>query len=332
MSAQTEKGLEIKVGIFVLIGLVFIAVMAMKFGRVGQGFQSFYTITVQFPNASGLIKNSDVQLAGARIGYVVDRPRIAANASSVSVPLSIVEGIKIPRKTHFQVGSSGLLGDRFVEVVPDADFDPAKWNPQDPAETWNPGETVKGTQAGGLDVLQKKGEEVFDLLKVEITKLTEVTDKINAGILSDANQKNISETFAHLKTTSEQLAGTSKNLGAVVQNAQGVLDSTQKTMGTVNSAAGDVRLAISDARKVIDAAHSLVVKAQTGDGLIATLLNNRELSENLRALVINLRTHGILFYKNRAQVGGEAAAAGAERSPPPATPAQRTSGRLQRRF
>lgn len=328
MSAQTEKGLEIKVGIFVLIGLVFIAVMAMKFGRVGQGFEGFYTITVEFPNASGLIKNSDVQLAGARIGYVVDRPQIAANASSVSVPLSIVAGIKIPRKTHFQVGSSGLLGDRFVEVVPDADFAPEKWDARDPAQTWNPGEVIKGTQAGGLDVLQKKGEEVFDLLKVEITKLTEVTDKINAGILSDANQKNIADTFAHLKTTSEQLAGTSKDLSLVVQNAQGVVTSTQKTIGTVDAAAGDIRTAVGDARKVLGNANGLVAKAQTGEGPIATLLNDRELSGNLRALVINLRTHGILFYKNRAQAGAAAAA----ESPSAPAPAQRTPERLQRRF
>lgn len=323
MSVQSEKGLEIKVGIFVLIGLMFIAAMAMKFGRVGQGFEGFYTITVEFPNASGLIKNSDVQLAGARIGYVVDRPRIAANASSVSVPLSIVQGIKIPRKTHFQVGSSGLLGDRFVEVVPDVDFAAEKWNAADPAQTWNPGETIKGMQAGGLDVLQKKGEEVFDLLKVEITKLTEVTDKINAGILSDANQKNIADTFAHLKTTSEELTTTSKNLTAVMGSAQGVIASTQKTMSTVDAAAADTR-------KVLNTANSLVAKAQTGDGLIPTLLNNRELSENLRALVINLRTHGILFYKNRAQTSVGAP----ETAPanPAAAPAPRASERLPRTF
>jgi len=328
MSVETEKGLEIKVGIFVLIGLAFIAVMAVKFGQVGQGFKKFYPLTIEFPNASGLIKNSDVLLAGARIGYVVDRPHVAANASSVSVPLSIVDGIKIPRKAHFQVGSSGLLGDRFVEIVPDVDFDPAKWNAHDPAETWNPGETIKGTQAGGLDVLQKKGEEVFDLLKVEITKLTEVTDKINAGILSDANQRNISDTFAHLKTTSEQLAGTSKNLSVVVQNAQGVVDSTKVTMGTVNSAAGDIRLAVTDVRKVLDTAHGLVAKAQTGDGLIPTLLNNRELSENLRALVINLRTHGILFYKDRAKTEGDATA----QTPRATAPVPKAPDRLPRRF
>ena len=37
-----EQALELKAGIFVLIGLVFIAMMAFKFGRLGQGlFQQY---------------------------------------------------------------------------------------------------------------------------------------------------------------------------------------------------------------------------------------------------------------------------------------------------
>src|SRR5215210_6385838 len=105
--SEEKRALEFKVGLFVFIGLVFIAVMIVKFGQVGQGFRKFYPLIVDFPNAGGLIKNSDVQLAGARIGYVADKPQIAANAGTVTVPLRIVEGIKIPRKSRFQVGSSG---------------------------------------------------------------------------------------------------------------------------------------------------------------------------------------------------------------------------------
>lgn len=293
MSASSEKALELKVGIFVFIGLVFIAFMAFKFGRIGQGFQKYYDLTIDFPNASGLIKNSDVQLAGARIGYVADKPRIAAATAGVTVPVKIIEGIRIPRQTTFQVGSSGLLGDKFVDVIPDSNFDPAKFNPEDPAQVRARGEKVEGTKAGGLEALQQKGEEVFDQLKIELRQLTEVTEKINSDVLSDQNRKNIGETFANLKTTTERVAETSKNLNTVVQNAQGVVDSTKETMGTVNAAAGDLR-------KVLEVAKTMLNKAQNGNGVIAALLTNRQFSENLQVLVANLRERGILFYKDRA--------------------------------
>jgi phospholipid/cholesterol/gamma-HCH transport system substrate-binding protein len=335
MSAQQEKGLELKVGSFVIIGLLFIAVMAVKFGQVGQGFKKFYTLTVELPNANGLIKNSDVLLAGARIGYVEDRPKISPSAGSVTINVKIAEDIKIPRDTKFQVNSSGLLGDRFVEIVTAPDFDPAKFDPKDPAQTWNAGDKVEGVKAGGLDLeaLQNKAITLFDQLNKEVAQLTEVTDKINKGILSETNQQNISDTFANLKTTSERFADTSKNLTLVVQNAQGTVDAAKQTMTTANAAAGDLRGTLGDARKVLDSAKALITKAQTGDGLISTLLNNRQLSENLAALVVNLRQHGILFYKDRAKAGSAARTDAEENSAAqPTAPRQRQPQRLPRSF
>src|SRR5207302_7057917 len=129
---NTEKALEFKVGLFVFIGLAFISAMVLKLGLIGQGFKKFYTLTVEFPNASGLIKNSDVQLAGARVGYVVEKPQVTQLASSVLVPINIQSGVKIPRESEFRVGSSGLLGDRFVEIVPTSKFDPKAFDPNDP--------------------------------------------------------------------------------------------------------------------------------------------------------------------------------------------------------
>jgi hypothetical protein len=40
--------------------------------------------------------------------------------------------------------------------------------------------------------------------------------------------------------------------------------------------------------------------AREGKGLVATLLNNDEVANDLRALISNLRTHGILFYRDSA--------------------------------
>jgi len=313
-NSNKESALELKAGIFVLIGLVFIATMAFKFGRLGQGlFQQYYSITVTFPSADGLIKNSDVQLAGARIGYVQEKPVISTGGSGVTLPLKILSDVKIPRETTFAVGSSGLLGDKFVDIKPKPSFNPKTFDPSDLTQVIGPGETVEGEPAGGLlGGLQAKGEAVFDELKIEIQKLTVVTDKINNGILSDQNQRNITDTFTNLKGTSDHFNVASKDLDSVVLNAKQAVDSAKVTLGTVNSAATDVRGAIDDAQKTLEAARSLLAKADTGDGPIATLLNDRQISDNLKTFVANLREHGILFYKNKA--GSPAAA-----SPAPAS-------------
>jgi ABC-type transporter Mla subunit MlaD len=307
-----EQALELKAGIFVLIGLVFIACMAFKFGRLGQGlFQQYYSLTVNFPSADGLIKNSDVQLAGARIGYVAEKPVITIGGSGVTIPVKILSTVRIPRETTFEVGSSGLLGDKFVEIKPKSTFNPQTFNASDPAQVLSPGDVVNGAPAGGLlGGLQSKGEAVFDELKVEIQKLTEVTDKINNGILSEQNQRNITDTFTNLKGTSDHFNVATKDLDSVVIDAKQAIDSAKVTLGTVNSAASDVRGAIEDTQKTLDAARQLLVKAQTGNGPVATLLNDKQISDNLKALVENLREHGVLFYKNKTNVSTTPAPAG----------------------
>jgi len=290
-----EKALELKAGIFVLLGLVFIAMMAFKFGRLGQGlFQQYYALTVTFPSADGLIKNSDVQLAGARIGYVADKPVISAGGNSVTLPLKILGNVKIPKETTFEVGSSGLLGDKFVDIKSKRTFDATHFDPNDPDQVIAPGSLVQGSPAGGLlGDLQAKGDDVFDELKVEIQKLTVVTDKINTGILSPQNQQNLTDTLTNLKGTSQHFDVASNDLDAVVVNAKGAVDSAKQTLGTVNSMAADAHTAVDDAKE-------LLVKAETGNGPVATLLNDKQLSENLKIFVANLREHGVLFYKNKA--------------------------------
>src|SRR5438046_9017532 len=107
-----ERGLEFKVGVFVFVGLVMLGALVVQFGRLGEGFKTYYTLTVRFNDASGLLKGTDVLLSGASSGKVADAPRLVREGSGIAVPLKSYEYIKIPDATQFTVGSSGLLGGR----------------------------------------------------------------------------------------------------------------------------------------------------------------------------------------------------------------------------
>src|SRR4051794_6396894 len=100
---KRDRGLEFKVGLFVFLGLGMLAALVVQFGRVGEGFKTYYTLTVQFPNASGLLKGSDVLLAGAKIGRVSDAPKLISGVEGVSVPLRIFDYVKVPLGSKFTV-------------------------------------------------------------------------------------------------------------------------------------------------------------------------------------------------------------------------------------
>src|SRR6516164_403025 len=97
-----RKGLEFFVGLFLLIGFGVVAALVIVFGRVG-GVEKLYPIRVRFPNASGLIKGSDVFLSGARIGTVDKVPALTGDRYEVEVELDIRQAVQIPRKSTFQI-------------------------------------------------------------------------------------------------------------------------------------------------------------------------------------------------------------------------------------
>src|SRR5437868_14489373 len=96
---ERDRGLELKVGIFVAVGLAILGALVIQFGRLGEGFKKYYALTVHFSDASGLLKGSDVLLGGARIGRVAAPPRLVASGQGVDVLLRIYDFVRIPNES-----------------------------------------------------------------------------------------------------------------------------------------------------------------------------------------------------------------------------------------
>jgi phospholipid/cholesterol/gamma-HCH transport system substrate-binding protein len=281
---HSDKGLELKVGAFVLVGLAVLAALLVQFGRLGEGFQTYYQLLVKFPDASGLLKGSDVLLAGAKIGHVSGGPRLASSGQGVEVPVRIFGFVKIPAGSRFTVGSSGLLGDRFVAVTA----------PQRITEDSIPKNSViEGTRETGIDDLTKEAGALVDDLRKAVQNANEALEKLSNEALSQTNLDNVKSAVENLNTATTALA-------ASTQKIDGVLDKANETMDSAKKAADDLPAAIADARKTIQAATELIQKASTGKGALATLLSNQEFANDLKALVSNLRAHGVLFYRDTA--------------------------------
>jgi phospholipid/cholesterol/gamma-HCH transport system substrate-binding protein len=285
-----ERGLEFKVGIFVFVGLAMVGALLVQFGRLGEGFKTYYPLTVRFTNASGLLKGSDVLLAGARIGKVAGGPRLVREGGGVAVPLKIYDYVKVPEGTKFSVGSSGLLGDRFVVVTPPSG-EPKAYLP--------PNAYINGTRETGVDDLTREGGALVGDLRTTVQKL-------NQDTLSAQNMENLKSSMEHLNQATSALAESSKKLDGVIEQAD-------STMASANKAADNLQNAIADTRKVLRS-------ATQGKGLVATLLNDQQLANDLHALISNLRAHGVLFYRDTA--------ASAQTKPPEQTkPARQSRGR-----
>lgn len=298
--AQHERGIEFKTGAFVFVGLAALAALVVQFGRVGEGFKTYYALTVQFPDASGLLKGSDVLLAGAKIGRVSGGIRLAAGGQGVEVPLRIYDYVKIPVGSKITVGSSGLLGDRFVSVSMPAG-QPSAYLKKDAK--------IAGARETGLDDITREGGLLVADLRAAVQNVNGTVTRLNEQALSSANMDNLKASIDHLNQATGALAESSKKIDVVIEKAD-------STMGSSKKAADDVQLAIADARKTIAAATQVMKEATNGNGLLPKLLNNQELATDLQALIGNLRAHGILFYRDSAAKAEARVLQGREQNPP----------------
>ncbi len=257
-----DTRLELRVGAFVLTGLAIIAFMVIYFGRLGQGWQSFYDLQVDFPNASGLLAGSDVLLGGALIGYVAQAPRVLPAMQGVAVPLKIRQDVALPAASRFIIGSSGLLGNRFVDVLvdPEASLE----------DVLAPGAVVEGLRETGFDdVTRESGEVMADVRKL-IGSLNQSLVRLDETALSQESLDDLRATIANLRQTSEGLTGVGDNIDKVTKDLE--------------AAAQDVRAFVSSTRR--------------GPGPLPMLLNDRDAADNLRAILSNVRRHGVLWYKD----------------------------------
>lgn len=294
-----RKGVEFFVGLFLLIGFGVLAAMIIVFGRLGKGMEDRYEIRVRFPNASGLIKGSNVLLSGAQIGIVSQAPTLVGQNYEVEVGLLVRESVQVPRTSVFRIRSSGMLGDSYVDVVP-----PAQFSPDDFAK---PGELITGQRTGGFDELTSKGTEMIETLNRDVLtkvnasldEIKDITASLNDKLLSDKNLKNLEDTFANLKRTTEDFSKTARDLDKMVNRTEEVVTSAKDTMKTIDGAAVELKLTLGDFRKTSDSARTLLTKATNGEGALGTLVSDKKTAEDLKALIANMRRSGVLWYKNR---------------------------------
>jgi phospholipid/cholesterol/gamma-HCH transport system substrate-binding protein len=274
---QNERGLEFKVGAFVFVGLAMLAALVVQFGRLGEGFKTYYGLSVRFNDASGLLKGSDVLLAGAKIGKVSGGPHLVKEGNGVEVPLKIYDYVKIPEGSKFAVGSSGLLGDRFVAVT---------MPPGQPKVFLAANAHISGSRETGIDDLTREGGQLVGDLRGMVKNMDSTVTRLNEEALSAANMQNLKASMEHLNATTNALAQSSAKLDGVVGKADSAMDSIKKD-------GDDLQLVLADARKTVQA-------ATQGKGVLPLLLTNQELAADLRALISNLRAHGVLFYRDTA--------------------------------
>ena len=112
-----------------LMGAVVLAVAGgfLAFAYKGSDLrvEDGYNVRANFGNASGIALGSDVRIGGVKVGAVTDLALDPESYEAV-VSMQIRNATKLPKDSSAAIVSSGLLGEKYIQLTPGAEDDMLK--------------------------------------------------------------------------------------------------------------------------------------------------------------------------------------------------------------
>ena len=107
--------LELAVGLFIIVGVLCLAYLSIKLGKLEIVGERGYEIYGIFSNVGGLKVGSSVEIAGVNVGQV---KRIRLENYQANVVLNLTKGVKVQDDAIVSVKTKGLIGEKYVEITP----------------------------------------------------------------------------------------------------------------------------------------------------------------------------------------------------------------------
>ncbi len=284
--------LEIKVGIFVFIGLALLATLLLQFSKGTSLWRGTYNLYLHAANVGGIKPRAGVLLAGVQVGSV-SKIQLAPDDKSVTIRLKIYRDFPIYGDARFVIEQSGFLGDQYISIVPTDNQLPILTNNAivECQAPFNLQEVARGA-AGFIQRI----DETAKKLDASVTDLR--SQVLNAETLA-----NFGTSITNLKLFTEQAIATVKDINTIV-NTNGA----QVSMAVSNAVLFSTDLIqLSDSAKAILATNSVNINqatrdladttatfkqiaadVQAGKGLAGNLLQNPVLATNVQDIAANL--------------------------------------------
>ena len=254
----------VKVGLVTLIGLGLLTSLLVWKSGITASIQGF-EITGSFQNTNGLIEGAEVRYRGFRIGSV---SKIHPRAEDILVKVRVNKSIAIPAESILRVEFDGLIGEKYIGVIPGPDT----------SKLYQPGSILAGRSSAGIVDFVDVGTQNLDetkkilalfykmledgqiqdsvrniLSNVEVTtaelnqlipslqaiaiNLNTLTESISPIVGDKEVHQSLKETIASIKDFSNGLGKLGK--GKAPENINLLIENMNKTVKELNAIMGD---------------------------------------------------------------------------------------------
>ena len=291
---MSQTRIEIKVGIFVLLGLLMLGGLTLLFSRSTAFYKSYYELRLISANVGGIKSGAKVLMRGVQVGSV-SSTKLNAGGKNVTIFFKVESQYKLYSDAKFEIETSGFLGDQFIAIYPTKDLGELLTNHSEvlARDPFNMQEAV----AVATEMIMKISETT--------TNLNAAVNDVRRMVLSEQKLSTLGNSLDRLDTITTEAQSTMTRLNAIVSNNAAPVATAVSNLNAfteqlpplanrVNSLVASNGAELTTAIKNLEIASvtltNLMFDLQNGRGAAGRLLRDDQLAANLNAIAENLST------------------------------------------
>ena len=200
----TKSSFELKVGIFIFIGIVILSVIVFSIGNF-YGVKRGYVLNMLFNFANGISVGAPVRYAGVEVGEVQDIEVYfdeKENIPMIRLQIWVAQNTWVNEDASATINTLGLLGEKYLEIIPGTRE----------ARLLQKGDTLRGKDPISTEELTRE-------TKKTLTKVDKMIESINKIVGDEEFRASLKNTLANLETLSSELS----EVMTVVRKGEGTI-------------------------------------------------------------------------------------------------------------
>jgi phospholipid/cholesterol/gamma-HCH transport system substrate-binding protein len=290
---MSKSRLELKVGLFVMVGLVVLGAMMVKLNKGASLFRHKYYMKLSAENVGGLKTQDKVLMSGVQIGMVSSITLVGPECTNVDIELMIYQEFPVRRGSRFVIQQSGLLGDQYVSIIPSV---------QGTGHYAN-GDTALAEEPFDVQEVLRSASGFIKRIDQTAIELNDAIVQVRAEVLNDQTLTNLAVSVNNLRSASERAVKTvndiddlfvtngsaisiaATNIISFSQDLKHVADSLNQLIATnretVDHAAKNIESSSETLKNILDG-------VDAGKGTVGVLLRDPQTATNIAEIVNNL--------------------------------------------
>lgn len=298
---QKTTNEKLKLGVFVILGLLLFTVAIYFIGEKQNMFGKMVTISANFNNINGLHQGNNVRYSGIKVGTV--KAINIVNDSTITVTMNIEEAMAkhIKKDAIATIGTDGLVGNMIVNIIP------GKGN----RTIVSSGDEIQSYTKIGTDDMLNTLSVTNENAALLTAKLLKVADALADGkgtfdmLINDTIMSaNLMQTVNQLKITSTEASKAMRELNAIItsinfnESVAGTLLNDSVQAQKVKNIIANLDDSSLDIKGVVSNLNETITNIKEGEGTLNYLSNDADFVKNLAEIMKNLNEGTEKFNQN----------------------------------